>query len=136
MSRHKVLIVDDHKVVAEGLVRLLSAHHEVVATLHDGHLVPETVARLRPDLILLDLSMPDVTGLEVLRRLGEHRLAPRTIVLTMHADANLAVEALRAGASGFMLKESSGEELLMAIDVVLRGDTYLVSGLTAGAVKG
>jgi DNA-binding NarL/FixJ family response regulator len=126
----KVLIVDDHKVVAEGLVRLLSGHFEVVDTVNDGDFVVDAVLRHRPDLILLDASMPNVSGLEAMRRLKARGIPFRAIVLTMHADPTLAVEALRTGATGFMLKEASGEELLTAIDVVLRGDTYLASGLT------
>lgn len=129
MSLPRVLIVDDHKVVAEGLVRLLSGHYDVVETIHDGSLVFDAALRLQPDVILLDVSMPNMTGLEAMRRL-KSRGTFKIILLTMHADANLAVEALRMGASGFVLKESSGEELLTAIDVVLRGDTYLASGLT------
>jgi DNA-binding NarL/FixJ family response regulator len=126
----KVLIVDDHKVVAEGLVRLLSGHFEVVDTVNDGDFVVDAVLRHRPDVILLDASMPNVSGLEAMRRLKARGIPFRAIVLTMHADPTLAVEALRTGATGFMLKEASGEELLTAIDVVLRGDTYLASGLT------
>jgi DNA-binding NarL/FixJ family response regulator len=130
VSLPKVLIVDDHKVVAEGLVRLLSGYVEVVDTINDGRLVLDAVRRLQPDVILLDMSMPNVTGLEAMRQLKNHGISSKVIVLTMHADENLAVEALKMGASGFVLKESSGEELLTAIDVVLRGDTYLASGLT------
>jgi len=126
----RVLIVDDHRVVAEGLVQLLSGHFEIVDTVNDGRFVVDAVLQHEPDVILLDASMPNVTGLEAMRRLRERGIAFKAIVLTMHADASLAVEALRAGASGFLLKEASGEELLTAIEVVLRGDTYLASGLT------
>jgi DNA-binding NarL/FixJ family response regulator len=125
-----VLLVDDHRVVAEGLVRLLCDRFDVVDILTDGRLVLETVRRLRPDVILIDLSMPHVSGLEVLRRLREQRIAFRAIVLTMHADAHVAVEALRTGACGFVLKESSGQELLKALDVVLGGGTYLAMAMT------
>jgi DNA-binding NarL/FixJ family response regulator len=126
----RVLIVDDHRVVAEGLVQLLRDHFEVVDTIGDGGSVVEAVLQRTPDIILLDASMPNVTGLEAMRRLKARGIAFKAIVLTMHADANLAVEALRTGASGFVLKEASGEELLTAIEVVLRGDTYLASALT------
>jgi DNA-binding NarL/FixJ family response regulator len=130
VSPAKVLIVDDHRVVAEGLVQLLTGHFEIVDTINDGRFVVDAVLQHEPDVILLDASMPNVTGLEAMRRLRERGIAFKAIVLTMHADANLAVEALRTGASGFLLKEASGEELLTAIEVVLRGDTYLASGLT------
>ena len=130
MSRPKVLIVDDHKVVAEGLIRLLGDQYEIVDTITDGRFVFDAVCRLRPDVIILDLSMPNVTGLEAMRQLKQHRIDFRAIVLTMHADANLAVQALKEGASGFVLKESSGDELLSALDVVLNGGTHLPSDLT------
>jgi DNA-binding NarL/FixJ family response regulator len=126
----KVLIVDDHKVVAEGLRRLLADRFEIVGTIADGRDLLEAVRRCRPDLILLDLSMPNVSGLEALQQLRTHGVECKAVVLTMHADANLAVEALRGGASGYVLKESSGEELLTALEVVLRGDTYFATGLT------
>jgi DNA-binding NarL/FixJ family response regulator len=130
----KILIADDHKVVAEGLVRLLDGQFEIVETVNDGSFVVDAVLRHAPDVILLDASMPSVTGLEAMRRLKERNIPFRAIVLTMHADASLAVEALKAGASGFLLKESSGEELLSAIEVVLRGDVYLASSLTKDIV--
>jgi DNA-binding NarL/FixJ family response regulator len=111
-------------------VRLLSDRFEIVGTIGDGRLVVETVARLCPDAILLDVSMPNVSGLEALRQLRHQGFTVRAIVLTMHADANLAVEALKAGASGFVLKEAGGDELLAALDIVLAGGTYLATGLT------
>ena len=134
MSLPTVLLADDHKVVVEGLVKLLSQSYEIVATITDGRRVLEAMSRLRPDIVLLDLSMPHVSGLEVIRQLNDHGLEFNAIVLTMHADPSLAVEALKAGARGFVLKESSGEELLSALDVVLRGGTYLASALTKDIV--
>ena len=130
MSLPSVLLVDDHKVVAEGLVKLLSQFYDIVDTITDGRLVLDAVSRLNPAVVLLDLSMPHISGLEVIRQLKEHGLKSSAIVLTMHADPSLAVEALKAGARGFVLKESSGEELLTALDVVLRGGSYLASALT------
>jgi DNA-binding NarL/FixJ family response regulator len=130
MSTPTVLIVDDHKVVAEGLMQLLGNRFRILGTIADGSLAVSAVDRLRPDIVLLDLSLPNVSGLDVLRGIREVGLKPTVIVLTMHADAQLAVEALRAGASGFVLKESSSDELLTALDVVLAGGTYLAMGLT------
>ena len=130
MNPERILIVDDHRVVAEGLVQLLSGHFEVVETISDSRDIVDAVLERQPDVILLDASMPNVTGLEAMRRLKERGIAFKAIVLTMHADPSLAVEALRAGASGFVLKEASGEELLTAIEAVLHGNTYLASALT------
>jgi DNA-binding NarL/FixJ family response regulator len=130
MSLPSVLLVDDHRVVAEGLVKLLSQFYEIVDSITDGRFVLDAVFRLRPDIVLLDLSMPNVSGLEVIRQLKEHGLKSSAVVLTMHADPSLAVEALKAGARGFVLKESSGDELLTALEVVLRGGSYLASAMT------
>jgi DNA-binding NarL/FixJ family response regulator len=134
MTLRRVLIVEDHKVVAEGLMRLLRDHYQVAGTIGDGSLVVDAAARLRPDLILMDLSLPHVSGLEATRLLKAQGNPVKVIILTMHAEPHLAVEALRAGASGFLLKEASGEELLQAIQVVLDGSTYLTAGLTKEVV--
>ena len=130
MTLPRVLIVDDHKLFAQGVAELLKDRFEVVGCIDDGSLLVDAAARARPDVVLLDLSMPKVGGLETLGRLKAERIECRTIVLTMHSDARLAVEALKAGASGFMLKESSGEELLAAVEAVLQGRTYLTPALT------
>src|SRR5690242_12820849 len=99
MTRPTVLIVDDHRIFAEGLLHLLADRFEIVAVLNDGRAVVETVQQLRPDVVLIDLSMPEVSGLEVIRQLRKQRIIFKAIVLTMHADAGIAVEALKAGAS-------------------------------------
>ena len=134
MSRPKVLIVDDHRVVAEGLVRLLRDRYDIVDTINDGRLAIDAVLQLQPAVVLLDISMPFVSGLEVMRQLKRRRAEARVIVLTMHADPDIAVAALKAGASGFVLKEASGEELVTAVQVVLEGGIYLASGLTQEVV--
>jgi DNA-binding NarL/FixJ family response regulator len=116
--------------VAEGLVRLLSERVDIVDTINDGAFVVDAVSKHAPDVVILDISMPNVSGLEAIRQLKAHHLDVRIIVLTMHADATLAVEALRAGASAFVLKESSGDELLTALDRVVSGQSYLAAALT------
>lgn len=134
MNRPTLLIVDDHEIVIEGLVRLLGGRFDIVGTLSDGRAVVENVGRLRPDVLLLDLSIPHVSGLEIMRRLKASRIPFKAIVLTMHADASLAVESLRAGASAFVLKQSSGQELEKALQLVLDGGTYLPPQITKHAV--
>lgn len=134
MSRPRLLIVDDHELVIEGLERLLGERYEIIGKLTDGRGVVDNVCRLRPDVILLDLSIPYVSGLEVMRRLRAGKIPFKAIVLTMHADASLAVESLRMGASAFVLKQSSGSELLRALDLVLGGATYLPAQITKRAV--
>ena len=135
MKRPTVLLADDHKIVAEGLMKLLGDRVEIVDIVNDGSLVLNAVSRLLPDVVILDISMPKVSGLEAIRQLKTRNLAPRIIVLTMLADATLAVEAFRAGASGFVLKESSGEELLTALETVLSGQIYMAASLTKDIVN-
>src|SRR5262245_2893171 len=130
MRLPRVLIVDDHQLFAEGLSHVLKDRFEVVGTITDGRLLSDAVRRLHPDVVLLDMSMPHVSGLDVLLELKAKRCECRTIVVTMHADARMAAEAIKAGASGFVLKESGREELVTAIDAVLQGQTYLTSTLT------
>ena len=131
MRRPTVLIADDHAIVKEGLVSLLKEHNfDVVGAVGDGHLLLEEAKRLRPDVIVTDISMPGLSGLDVLNRLSSERLNSKIIVLTMHNDAELATQAIRAGASGFLLKHSAGEELLNAIEQVLQGRVYLTPAMT------
>ena len=130
----RVLLVDDHRVVVEGLTRLIGDRAEIVDTINDGALVVEAVRRTNPDVVILDISMPHVSGLEAIRQLRANHLETKVIVLTMHADASLAVEALRAGASAFVLKESSGDELLTALERVVNGQSYLAADLTKDIV--
>lgn len=130
MSLRRVLIVEDHVVVAEGLVRLLGDCFDVIGIVVDGRVAVDAIAHLRPDVVLLDLTMPKISGLDVLRLVAERGVESNAIVLTMHADPQLALEALKAGAHGFVMKESSTEELIAAIGVVLNGGTYISSALT------
>ena len=130
MRRPSVLIADDHTMVVEGLTSLLKDQFDVIAAVSDGAALIEAAARLRPDIILTDVSMPGVGGLEALRRLKAARSDAKVILLTMHADAALATEAMRSGASGFLVKHSAGEELLTAIQEVLQGRTYLTPTVT------
>jgi two-component system, NarL family, response regulator NreC len=131
MRKYTVLVADDHAIVKEGLVSLLKEHDfDVVGAVGDGHELLESARRLRPDLIVTDMSMPGLSGLDVLTRLKADRVGSKVIVLTMHHDADLATRALRSGASAFMLKHSAGEELLTAIHQALEGRTYLTPTLT------
>ena len=134
MRRARVLLADDHTIVAEGLKSLLKDHYDLVGTAADGSQLIDAAKRLRPDVIVTDLSMPVLSGLDALRRLKADRLDVRVIILTMHADPVVASEALRAGASGFLLKQVAGEELISAIEEVLQGRTYLTSLLTKDVI--
>jgi DNA-binding NarL/FixJ family response regulator len=128
--RTRVLLADDHTIVAEGLATLLKGHFDLVGAAGNGNELIDAARKLRPDVIVADISMPVVSGLEALRRLKAARSEAKVIFLTMHADAQLATEAFRAGASGYVLKQSAGEELITAIQEVLQGKTYLTPLMT------
>ena len=136
MRRYTVLVADDHAIVREGLVELLKDHDfDVVAAVGDGHELIAAARRLRPDLIVTDLTMPGLSGLDVLARIKAEHIDSKVIVLTMHHDADLATRAMRAGASGFLLKHSAGEELLTAIHHALAGRVYLTPRLTKDVIE-
>lgn len=128
--RPSVLIADDHTIVAEGLVRLLSRRFDVVATVADGTALIEAGERLRPDIIIADLNMPSINGLEAMERLKKRGVASKFVILTMLKEASVAAKAMRAGASAFLLKHSAGNELIDAIDKVLNGGTYIDPAVT------
>jgi len=120
-----VLIADDSRSVLKALVRLLEDKFEVVGAVLNGHLLVEAAKRLRPDVIVTDVSMPGLNGLEALERLKGEASEVKVIMLTMHADPALAAAAIRSGASGFIVKLSAADELEFAITEVLQGRTYL-----------
>lgn len=125
MDRPRILVADDHRMVAEGLRRVLEPDYELIEIVEDGRALVEAALRLRPDVIVADITMPQLNGLDAvvqIRRAGCHA---KVIFLTMHKDAVYAARALRAGASGFVLKHSASTELLTALRLVLEGRTYL-----------
>ena len=133
--RTKVLLADDHAIVAEGLATLLKDHFDLLETVGDGSALIDAARKLRPDVIVTDIAMPVLSGLEALRRLkAMAQSEAKVIFLTMHADAQLATEAFRAGASGYVLKQSAGEELIAAIQEVLKGRTYLTPLITKNVI--
>ena len=132
--RTTVLLADDHAIVAEGLATVLKSHFDLVGTVRDGSELVDAARKLRPDVIVSDIAMPVLGGLEALRRLKTARSAAKVIFLTMHADAQLATEAFRAGASGYVLKQSAGEELIGAIQEVVQGRTYLTPLITKDVI--
>ena len=134
--KHTVVVADDHAIVREGLVALLKEHDlDVVAAVGDGHELLEAARRVRADLVVTDLTMPGLSGLEVIARLKAEHIDSRVIVLTMHQDAELATRAMRAGARAYLLKHSAGEELLTAIRQVMEDRTYLTPALTREVIE-
>jgi DNA-binding NarL/FixJ family response regulator len=130
MNRARVLIADDHPFVLEGLVNLLKDKFEVVAAVTDGSLLVEAASRLRPDIIVTDISMPGLNGIEAFQQLKAAGSEAKVIVLTLHSNAELAAKLIASGVSGFVMKLLATRELVTAIDQVLMGRTYLTPGLT------
>jgi DNA-binding NarL/FixJ family response regulator len=130
MNKISVLLADDHKIVAEGLRHLLEGEFELVGIVGDGRALLEAAQKLTPDVIVADISMPVLSGLEAARQLKQDGAAARIIFLTMHTDPQLAAEAFHIGASGYLVKSSAGEELVRAIHEVVKGHTYVTPVIT------
>jgi DNA-binding NarL/FixJ family response regulator len=132
----RVLLVDDHALVRSGLRALIEAFPgvKVVAEAADGNAALELVARERPDVVLMDVTMPELNGLEATTRVIRKFPEVRVLVLSMHAEEEYVGLALRAGAAGYLLKDASASELELAIRSVARGDTYLTPAATKGVV--
>lgn len=126
----RVILADDHVMVAQGLGRLIAEAADLVAVVNDGRQLVESARAHRPDIIVSDMMMPVINGLDAMRQLKADGSLARFIFLTIHGDARLAAQALRAGAAGYLLKQSAGEELLEALSTVMDGRTYLTPLIT------
>jgi DNA-binding NarL/FixJ family response regulator len=127
MARIRVLVAEDHTVVAEGFRALLRDAFDLTAIVHDGRALVEAVVKLQPDVVVTDISMPQLNGLEAIRQIRTLQTPPKIVVLTMHRETELAVEAFRAGALGYVLKVSPGDELITAIREVAQGRAFVSS---------
>lgn len=125
MIRPRVLLADDHRMLREVLARVLEADCEVVGQVGDGRALIEVAGEKHPDVVVLDVGMPLLNGLDAARILKKTMPAVKTVVLTVSEDPDLAAEAFRAGVSGFLLKNSAATELLQAINAAVRGETYV-----------
>ncbi len=125
MKRPRVLLADDHKIVVEGLRNLLEPEFELVGTVEDGRALVAAAAELRPDVIVADISMPLLNGIEAARQIKKADSGAKIVFLTMHPDVTYATRAFEAGASGYVLKHSAPSELVTAIREALKGRTYV-----------
>ena len=125
MTRARVLIADDHELVAHAFERLLTNAHDVVGTVTDGHALVKAAGELFPDVILVDITMPRLNGLDAIERIKTQQQRVRLIALTQQEDPDTASEAIRRGASGYVLKSSAPTELFEAIEQVLQGKVYV-----------
>jgi DNA-binding NarL/FixJ family response regulator len=125
MTRIRILLADDHGMLLDALLNLLGKDFDVVGIARDGKALLEMAAALHPDIIVADVSMPELSGIEAARILRGEENAPRILFLSMHSDLPVVEEAFRAGASGYVLKSGGIEELIKAIQCVSRGRTYV-----------
>jgi DNA-binding NarL/FixJ family response regulator len=132
MTRPRVLLADDHQMLAEALKSVVEPSCQVVGTVSDGRALLEAAARLQPDIVVLDIGMPQLNGLDAGRQLKHSLPKVKLIFMTMHQDPYLIGEAFRAGASAFLLKEAAVSELTEAIDRVLKGGTYTTPSAAEG----
>ena len=128
--RTRVILADDHKMILDAIKHLLEPEFEVVGTFSDGHALVEGAPALKPNVIVLDVGMPNLNGLSAGQRLRQSLPNTKLIYLTMNHDPDVAAEAFRLGAKGFLLKSSAGSELIEAIRTAVRGGSYVTPLMT------
>jgi DNA-binding NarL/FixJ family response regulator len=131
MKKPRILLADDHNIVLMGLKSLLEGEFEIVGSVEDGRALVKQAAALQPDVIVADISMPQLNGIEAVRQIKRTDKNIKIVFLTMHPDPTYAASAFEAGASGFVLKHSAPSELITAIHEAMKGKTY-VTPLIAG----
>jgi DNA-binding NarL/FixJ family response regulator len=135
MTLPRVMLADDHTILVEAFRKLLEPHCEIVGTVADGRALLDTAPQLKPDVIIVDIGMPLLNGLEAGLRLKKLMPTVKLIFLTMNEDPDVAMEAMRCGASGYLLKSSAGSELIRAIQMALKGKSYVTPQIANGMQK-
>jgi DNA-binding NarL/FixJ family response regulator len=130
MKRARLLLGDDHTLMLEGLRKILEPEFEVAGTAGDGRALVREAMRLKPDVVLAEVSLPLLHGIEAARQIRKRLPGAKVVFLTTHADLTYLRDALRVGASGYILKTAAGKELTQAVRQVLRGRIYVTSELT------
>ena len=125
MKRPRVLLADDHAPTAERLCKLLRAQFDVIATVADGHALVDAAGRLSPDVIVTDIAMPGVDGIQAAIQIRRHDPSARVVLVTVHSEAMLVEAGLAAGALGYVLKDEAGDELVPAVHAALEGHRYV-----------
>ncbi len=134
MGRPRVLLADDHTLLLGAFDKLLAADCEVVGQVSDGRAVVAAADQFKPDIVVMDISMPLLNGLEAARQIKQRAPGIKIVFVTMNEDADLAAEAFRSGASAYLLKRSAASELLAAIRQVMEGRSYVTPLITEGLV--
>jgi DNA-binding NarL/FixJ family response regulator len=130
MQQTRVILADDHKLILDALKKLIEPEFQVVGTFGDGHQLVEGAPELKPHVIVLDVGMPTMNGISAGQRLRQAMPNVKLIYLTMNQDPDLAAEAFRLGAKGYLLKSSAGSELVDALRTVIRGGSYVTPLMT------
>ena len=125
MKRTRILLADDHAMICAGLAKLLEPYYEVVGSVEDGHALLKTSNALQPDVVVLDIGMPLLNGLDAARELKKRMPQIKLVFFTMEADSYIAAEAFRAGASAYLLKTSRPAEILKAVHDAVSGVSYV-----------
>ena len=133
--RPRVLLADDHKIVLEGLRKLLESEFELLETVEDGRALVASAIEHSPDVIVADISMPLLNGIEAVKQVKKAGVTAKFLFLTMHADVTYAIRAFEAGASGYVLKHSAPAELITAIREVLQGRTYVTPKIAGEVIQ-
>ena len=132
MRLPRIILADDHALFVEALCKMAAPQFEVVATVGDGRALLEIAPRLKPDVVVIDIGMPILNGLDAGRELKKRLPSVKLIFLTMNEDPDVAVEAMKSGASGYLLKTSAGSELFSAIREALKGKSYITPQIARG----
>lgn len=132
LKRTRVLLADDHQMLADALKGVLEPKFEVVGTVRDGRELVEATAKLKPEVVVVDVAMPRLNGLDAARQIKQNMPEVKLIFMTMNEDPELVGEAFRAGGSGFLLKQAAAFELTAAIDKVVKGGSYVTPRAAEG----
>jgi DNA-binding NarL/FixJ family response regulator len=135
MKRARILLADDHALMLDGFANLLKPKYTVVGTAEDGKALVETAIRLRPELIILDITMPVLNGIDAAREIRKHLPQVKLLFVTMHTSPTYLQAALEAGASGYAVKSSGRSEILAAVEKVLGGSRYITPGMGGDGVE-
>ena len=134
MRKPRIILADDHTMLTEAFERLLASDYEIVDRVADGRTLVEATTRCKPDVVVADISMPLLNGLDAMRKIKQTLPDIKIVFLTVNDDPDLVTEAFHCGASGYVLKNSAASELTEAIEQVLRGRSYVTPLVTKGMV--
>lgn len=133
----RILMADDHRIILEGLSRVITSNgFEVIARCSNGRQAVEKCRQLNPDMAILDISMPELNGIDAISQIVAEQPSVKVLALSMHVESRYVIQALKAGASGYLLKSSSSEQLIQAISTVLKGNFYIDPAIAGEVILG